>query len=258
MPVRGPLISRALRLQIGASVLSAARLVDTRLVKARLARFEREHRLYVETDRKVTAMARKIQAARANLSRCDRVLAEAVEALACALIADGHRRRNPFAGFKVPSPSVLVRLPFAGEARVVHRLVAAVQQKTPVGPGTAEAARAADEAARAVEEAIVAVAKVEPEVRVARRTTARSGTLPLGAATAHPDPSARHAARLSRSRVSGEQLCPGGKRPEDHTSDDPCDVHLPLLSSRSLSPGDVRHPPHPLARSIPGPESAVS
>jgi hypothetical protein len=170
VPVRGPLISRALRLQIGASVLSAARLVDTRLVTARLARFAREHRLYVETDRKVTAMARKLQAARAHLSRCGRVLAEAVEALACALIADGHQRRNPFARFKVPSPSVLVRLPFAGEARAVHRLVAAIRRRTPVGPRTSEAARAADEAARAIEDAIVAVAKVEPEVRVARRT----------------------------------------------------------------------------------------
>ncbi len=36
-----------MRLQLGASVLSAARAVDTRLVKARLERFGRAHREYV-------------------------------------------------------------------------------------------------------------------------------------------------------------------------------------------------------------------
>ena len=123
MPIRGPLIAPGLRLRIGASVLSAARVADTRLVKRRLTRFAREHRRYVAAQRKVSAMELRLRAARARLSQCDAMQDEAVETLARALVGDGHRRRNPFAAFGGPSPSKLSRLPFADEAEAVHHLV---------------------------------------------------------------------------------------------------------------------------------------
>src|SRR5436309_2391929 len=86
------------RLQIGAGVLSAARAIDTRLVKGRLGRFERAHRAYVAAQRKVDA-AESRRTAQARLAECDAVQDEAVETLARALVADGQPRGNPFEAF---------------------------------------------------------------------------------------------------------------------------------------------------------------
>ena len=170
MPIRGPLIGPGLRLRIGASLLSAARAVDTGLVKKRLARFERQHRRYVEAQRKVVVIQRELHAAPARLAERDGVQDEAVETLARALVGDGHLRRNPFRSFGAPSPSKLSRLPFAEQAEAVHRLVRAVRRNPPLSGPTSRAVRAADTAARAVEEAIVRVASVEETARAARQT----------------------------------------------------------------------------------------
>jgi hypothetical protein len=51
-----------LRLKIGASILAAAGAVDTRPVKRRLARFEREHHRYIEAQRKVAALEPRLRA----------------------------------------------------------------------------------------------------------------------------------------------------------------------------------------------------
>jgi len=170
VPIRGPLIGPALRLRIGASMLSAAGAVDTRPVKKRLVRFQREHRRYFAAQRKVIAIERRLRTARERLSRLDAAQDEAVETLARALVADGHRRRNPFAAFGAPSPSRVARLPFADEVDVVHRLVAAVRRGGALGERTSEAARAADDAARAVGQAVIRVNEIEAQVRAARRT----------------------------------------------------------------------------------------
>jgi hypothetical protein len=166
-----------MRLDRGARVLSAATAVDTRLLKDRLARFEREHAAYAAAHRKVLAAERRLRDARAHLSRCDKVERRAVEVLACTLILDGHRRGNPFARFHVPSPSVVTRLPVAKEAETVHRLVAAIRRNRQVSEATLAAARDAEEAARCVESAIVAVGRVGETVRAARmvRDSAKHG-----------------------------------------------------------------------------------
>jgi len=151
-------------------VLAAARVADTRSVKERLARFAREHRRYVAAQRNVTAIARQLRAARARLSASDAAQDDALEALARELVADGHRRRNPFAAFGAPSPSKLARLPFAAGVEAVHRLVGAIERTTAISATTSQAARAADAAARAVEQAMVRVEQVEARVRAARQT----------------------------------------------------------------------------------------
>ena len=94
----------------------------------------------------------------------------AVEALARALVGDGHRRRRPFTAFGAPSPSTLARLPLADEASAVHQLVRAIELTTPIGKRTSQAARGADRAARAVARAMIRVEKAEARVRAARRT----------------------------------------------------------------------------------------
>jgi hypothetical protein len=158
-----------LRLRIGASILSAARAVDTRFVKERLARFEREHQRYAGAQRNVAAIERQLRAARFRLSGCDAVQDDAVEALARALVADGQRRRNPFAAFGALSPSKLSRLPFADEAKAVHRLVTAIRCSKPISKETSKAAQRADKAARAVERAMIPVQNLQASIRDARR-----------------------------------------------------------------------------------------
>ena len=162
--------SPGLRLQIGASVLSAARAVDTRLVKDRLGRFERVHRSYVNAQRKVDAAESQLRAAQARLAECDAVEGEAVETLARALVADGQPRGNPFDAFGVPAPGTLTRLPFGEEADAVHQLVGAVQRSKDVSKTTIQAAEAADKAAGVVEKALGPVTKLQESVRDARRT----------------------------------------------------------------------------------------
>ena len=164
--------NRGTRLQIGASVLSAARLVDTRLVKDRLGRFEQMHRTYAAAQRKVDTAEEELSAAEARIVACDAAQDEAVNALAAALAGEGHARRNPFEAFGAPPPSMIMRLPVPEEAGAVHQLVTVIQRSktASVSKATLAAAQAADKAARAVEEALGPLAKLEENVRHARRT----------------------------------------------------------------------------------------
>ncbi len=168
MPIRGLRIAPGLRLRMGESVLFAAGMVDTRLVKDRLARFKREHRRYADAHARVATIEGRVRAAQQRLSGCDAAQDDAVEALARALVGDGQPRRNPFAAFGAPSPSALTRLPFADEAKAVQKLVDLVRLETPLSKPTSEAARKAAEAARAVERAIVDVKKLEETLHAAR------------------------------------------------------------------------------------------
>jgi hypothetical protein len=159
-------------LQLGASVLSAARLVDTRLVKDRLGRFVQMHRTYVAAQRKVDAAEAELRAAEARVTARDAAQDHAVEALAAALAGEGHTRRNPFETFGASPPSVIMRLPFTEEPAAVHQLVAAIERSktASVSKATLKAAQAADKAASAVEEALGPLAELEEDVRHVRRT----------------------------------------------------------------------------------------
>ena len=162
--------SPGIRLELGASVLSAARAVDTRLVKDRLDRFAGVHRTYVNAQRKVDAAEAQLRAAQAHLAECDAIQDEAVETLARALVADGQPRGNPFDAFGAPAPGTLTRLAFAEEAAAVHQLVAAVQRSKDISKATIQAAQAAEKAANIVEEELAPVEKLQETVRDARRT----------------------------------------------------------------------------------------
>jgi len=158
------------RLQLGASVLAAARAVDTRAVTERLRRFEQAHGSYVSAQRKVDAAESQLRAARARLAELDAVQDDAIETLARALVADGHPRGNPFADFDAPAPGTLMRLAFEEEAAAVHQLVASVLRTKGAREATTQAAQAADEAATVVEQALAPVATLQDGIRDARRT----------------------------------------------------------------------------------------
>ncbi len=169
MAVRINTKSPGTRLQIGTSVLSAAREVDTRLVKDRLQRFEDAHRSYVAAQRKVDAADAELEAAQARLAKLDDTQDHAVELLARALVNHGQPRGNPFAAFGAPAPGQLARRAFGEEADAVQKLVTAIMRSNGMSKDTIEAAQAADKAARGVKQALAPIAELEGKVRDARR-----------------------------------------------------------------------------------------
>jgi hypothetical protein len=159
-----------MRLQQGASLLSAAREVDTRLVKARLQRFEAVHMSYTGAQRKVDAAESELEATLARIEKLDAVQDHALEQLAVALTTDGQPRKNPFAAFGADSPSVIAKARFGEEADEIQRLVATVLRSKGVGSRTIKAAQAADKAAGVVQEALAGIAEREQAVVDTRRT----------------------------------------------------------------------------------------
>ncbi len=160
--------SPGVRLQLGASVLTAAKTLDTRSVKERLDRFEHVHQAYVEAQQKLDAAESQLGTAQARLAKRDAALGKAVETLACELVTEDHRT-DPFETFGAPAPGALKRLPRLEEAHAVRELVAAVQEKAGVDKAATAAAAAAGKAARAVEQAAAPIEGLEIAVRDARR-----------------------------------------------------------------------------------------
>ena len=158
------------RLQTGAAIFAAARAVDTRLVKARLAAFEQAHRSYAEAQAKVDAAEIQLRGAQAKLGECDVALTEGVDVLARSLIFDGQDRRNPFAAFGAPPPSKVISLLPADKAKAMHQLVAAVQRNKKASKTTLQAAQAMEKAAAAIEQALLPVEKFQALVRDTRHT----------------------------------------------------------------------------------------
>ncbi len=158
------------RLQIGAAIFAAAKAVDTRLVKARLAAFEGAHRSYAEAQQKVDAAEAQLRAAQAKLGQCDVAQNEALEPLVRSLIFDGQPRANPFAAFGPLIPSKAMSLPIADKAKAVHQLVAAIQRSKGVSKTTLQTAQAAEKAANTLEQALVPVEKLQAVVRDTRHT----------------------------------------------------------------------------------------
>lgn len=156
------------QLEAGASILDAASTVDTRVIKARLAAFERAQRVYHDAHQAVLDADGQLAAAHAALEGCDAAQDAAIEALAGALGADGQRRTNPFAAFGAPAPSKLKLHAAADKAAAVQALVAAVQRDKNRSKLTLQAAQKADSAARAATQAVAEVRKAQAAGREAR------------------------------------------------------------------------------------------
>jgi hypothetical protein len=148
------------RLELGASVLAAARVVDTKLVDDRLARFRNAQHAYARAQAKVDAVEREVRAAGAQVASSVRSLKRAVDGLARALVADGHPLANPFRKFRAPTRGRLTRLPPAEAAEAVHKLAREVRDGKGVGEATLKAAEEVDAAAREIEERLAALPKL--------------------------------------------------------------------------------------------------
>ena len=156
------------RLETGAAILAAAKVVDTDLVKPRLAAFASVQRSYTEAQRQVDAAEALLKEGQIRLARRDAEQDEAVEGLARALVSSGQPRANPFAAFGAAAPSGVKQLIPAVEAKAIRQLVAAVQRHKPLNKATSQAAQAAEQAARQVEAAQLAVDKREEALSHAR------------------------------------------------------------------------------------------
>src|SRR5437899_315818 len=89
--------ARYLRWLMGTVILEAASLIDTKLIKARLAEFTNVHRSYTGAQRKVETAEAQLRELQVQLARHDAAQDEAVEVLARALVAEEKPRANPFA-----------------------------------------------------------------------------------------------------------------------------------------------------------------
>ena len=161
--------SPGMRLQRGASVLSAAEAVDTRLVKDRLASFERVHRGFVNAQRKLDAAEAELRRVQARLDAQGAVQSQAIDALAGALVAEGQPLTNPFEAFGAPSRSGFDRLGYGEEAGAVHQLVAAVLRSKAPSKAVIQAAQAAEKAAVSMERALGPTAKLQDKIDHARK-----------------------------------------------------------------------------------------
>jgi len=165
------------RLETGAAVLAAAEVVDVTLIKPRVDAFGSAHRAYTEAQRAVEAADAQLRAGLTKLEQCDAEQDDAVEEVARALVGDGQPRSNPFAPFGVAAPSIVKQLTFAEEAKVIHKLAAAVQGDPTVSKATRRTVQAAEEAAKVMEAELGPMDKLEATLRTARETRDAAGKI---------------------------------------------------------------------------------
>jgi hypothetical protein len=149
------------RVEIGNAVLEAARGLDTQVIKARLAAFEKAHKAYAAAHAQGERAQEALRARQSEVGERDVDQDEAVMNLANALVGEGLPRKNPFKPLGFVAPSRLVDLGYAEEAKKVRRLVAAVLKRKGLSKAGAQAARAAEKAALAVDKALAALGPFE-------------------------------------------------------------------------------------------------
>ena len=154
-------INPARRLEMGAAILAAARVVDTTLVSARLAAFARAHRGYADAQQQVEAAEKQLRDSQVRLALRDAEQDRAVEILALRVANTGQPRSNPFAAFGIASPSTIKQMTPAAEAKAIHQLVTVIQQRKGLGREVQTAAAAAEAAAKTVDTTAGAVQKLQ-------------------------------------------------------------------------------------------------
>ncbi len=169
------------QINAGAAILAAARTVDTRLIKDRLAAFDRAQQGYVQAQAKVQQADAEVEKAHAQFRTEQQGL---VDTLARALVADGQPLRDPFAAFAGLQTGVLMRLAPAEAAKALPELVAAIRRSKTLGKGTLQAVQSAEKVTRGMEPALARLEALRTVVRDARATrdaVAQAWELALGA-----------------------------------------------------------------------------
>lgn len=144
------------RVNKGSMLLRNAQVLDTRLVKARLDIFSATHRRYIEAVAKVDEATDLERQEAQTIEKLDAQQDKAVEALAVALINDRQPRKSPFDKFSVLSPSEIVNMAMADEAKAIQALVHAVKLDDMLSKKTHNVAERAAAAALQIEAALPA------------------------------------------------------------------------------------------------------
>lgn len=142
---------------VGQAVLAAAKVVDTRPVKARLAAFAKAHQAFVTAADKVSAAEAVRDAAHAAVAEADVRQDAAVDALVLALVAAGAPRLSPLKGLSNLTPGDLKKIGTQKEAKELLRIAAVVTKAGKVTPALRRALKGATDASAAVQKAIMSV-----------------------------------------------------------------------------------------------------
>ncbi len=161
--------SSSSRLKLGAAVLAAAEVVDTKLVATRLTAFAEAQLSYFEAERKVDDAETRLEAEKLKVAQLGADHDDALEALARCLVSEGQPRSNPFDAFGTGAPSAIKRMAPAEAAKACRALVASVQRNKELSAPTLEAAGQVEKATEKVEAGLGPVETLREEVRAARR-----------------------------------------------------------------------------------------
>lgn len=154
------------RIKKGAAILTAAQVVDSKAVKARLNAFAAAHTAYADAQRKLDEADALLRAEQARLAAVEPA---ALDSLKRALITDGQAIGNPFAVFGAPSSSAIKTLPLPEKAQVLRDLAKAVQRRTTVSAAVLSAAQAIEQLANELDPATGALGSLRDEVVKARQ-----------------------------------------------------------------------------------------
>jgi hypothetical protein len=204
--------------------------VDTRLIKDRLAAFDRAQQGYATAQAKVQQADAELDKAQAQFRTDQQAV---VDLLARALVADGEPLRNPFAGVAAPTPAALMRLPAADAVKTLPELIAAIRRSKLRGKPTLQALPGVEKTARALEQLL-----------------ARMDALRLGAREAR---ATRDAVALTWEAELGAL-----KRRTRAAADDGAPMLFTTLFNRPARPNGKNHKPVPVPESPPTPAPAAS
>jgi hypothetical protein len=168
MERKKPSLSPGQRLEIGAALLNAAKVVDIKRVKSRLDAFATVHQSYSEAQGQVEAAENELRAEQARVAMLDADQDDAVEALALCLTIDKQPRANPFAAFGTDGPGRIKGMALADEVKAIHALVTNVQRNKALSQATLDAAQSAEQAAQKVEAALVPLETLRGNLGAAR------------------------------------------------------------------------------------------
>ena len=117
------------RVREGNSVLAAAKSIDTKSIRERLAVFEKRHKDFSEAEGIVKEAENELASQTATVKKRVETLKEQVDDLAAALTLDGEPRVRPFAAFGEKSVSAVQLLPHSEISARTERLAKAAMAR---------------------------------------------------------------------------------------------------------------------------------
>jgi len=157
--------SPATRLASGAAILAAARTVDTRLIKDRLAAFERAQQRYADAHAKVQKSEAELEQVQGQFRTDQQTV---VDALGRAPVADGQPLKNPFAAFGDTTMGQLLHMPPADVVKRLPQLMAAMRGSKIAGKATLQALPNAEKVTGKMPQTLARIEALAAEARDGR------------------------------------------------------------------------------------------